>query len=173
MNQVNQQLVNQLSLKDKLGREKQLSEQLGPLRQQLETVRKTGPVNGIGEEHLTALIGQHQELIGELRASIDEELKPEQINNNSEISNIAESYLARNGKPVTAREAVSSVHVESLSHQELSQIRLMQEAISKPSFSANKQSYDSWHSGSKGLSYLDETKNQMNGLFNLMSIRGA
>ena len=167
MNQVNHQLINELSLEDKLGREKQLASQLAPLKQQLETVRSTGPVNGIGEEHLEALIGQHEELIGELRESIDADISPDALREQAQISSKVEDYLARHGKVHQTSAPSNEFRAESLSPNDMKQISLMRDAVAKPYFGANKSKHDTWQSS------LADIKAQKTGIFNLLGTKEA
>lgn len=172
VSQVNQNSqLQELSLEDKLGREKQLHSQLEPLKQQLETVRKTGPVNGISAENIEALIVRHQEHLGDLRNSIDAEIKPALVNEIPNLKSKVDDYLARHSKVQTNSETVSHTRFDSMSSREAAQIRLMQDAVTKPIFGNGKKVLDSWDKGGKGESYIQRTEDMKQGLFNLMSIR--
>lgn len=165
MSQVNQNSqLQQLSLEDKLGREKQLASQLEPLKMQLATVRQTGPVNGISAENIEALIVKHQVNLGDLRDSIDAEIKLALVH---EIPNL----LARHGKVQTNPETVSHTRFDSMSSREAVQIRLIQAAVTNPIFGNGKKVLDSWDKGGKGESYIQRTEDMKRGLFNLMAIR--
>ena len=172
MSQVNQNSqLKQLSLEDKLGREEQLASQLEPLKMQLATVRQTGPVNGISAENIEALIVRHEEYIVDLRDSIDAEIKPASVNEIPNLKSKVDDYLARHGKVQTNSEMVFHTRFDSMSSREATQIRLMQDAVTKPIFGNDKKVLDSWDKGGKGESYIQRTEDMKQGLFNLMAIR--
>ncbi|MDA1021341.1 MAG: hypothetical protein O2962_07325, partial [Cyanobacteria bacterium] len=161
----------QLSLEDKLSRENQLHKQLEPLKQQLEMVRKTGPVNGISVENIAALIETHREHLGDLRYFIDAEITLASVDEIPNLKSKVDDYLARYGKLQTNSETVSHTRFDSMSSREAVQIRLIQDAVTKPIFGNGKKVLDSWDKGGKGESYIQRTEDMKQGLFNLMSIR--
>lgn len=172
MNQVNQNSqLNQLSLEARLAREKQLADQLGPLRQQLETVRRTGPINGISADNIEVLITRHEEHIGALRESIDKDIKPVQLTAIPDLKTKVDDYLARHGRVYNSPEPIRETGMESMSAREVSQIRLMQNAITTPIFDKGKIVLDYWYKDDNGESYIQRTEDMKQGLFNLMSIR--
>ncbi|MDD9898835.1 MAG: hypothetical protein OXU45_07540 [Candidatus Melainabacteria bacterium] len=164
MKQVNhQQVISELSVEEKIGREQQLASQLPLLRDQLATIRKNGPVNGIGEEDLVALINQHEAGVAELSDLIDQDINPETLKGQAVSSAKVKDYLARQGKIHHRAEVSSRPSVDGLSQRELQQIKSMNESVAPEFFTQNRLQYPTFQS------YLDDTAEQKAGLARLIS----